>query len=67
MCQFISGFINLSVSVPIPFGLYHYYSVVQLEVRDGDSPRNSSIVENCFGYPGFFVFLYEVENCSFHV
>jgi hypothetical protein len=25
------------------------------------------ILQDCFGYPGFFVFLYEVENCSFKV
>jgi hypothetical protein len=58
---------HLFVSVPIPCGLYHYCSVVQLEVRDGDSPRSSFIVENCFVYTGHFIFLYEVENCSFHV
>jgi hypothetical protein len=27
----------------------------------------SFIVENCFGYPGFFVFPYEIKNLSFHV
>jgi hypothetical protein len=25
------------------------------------------IVENCFHYPRFFAFPYEVENCSFYV
>ena len=34
---------------------YKYCSVIQLEVRDGDSPRSSLIVENCVSYPGFVV------------
>ena len=33
---------------------YHYCSVVQLEVRDGDSSRDSFIVENHFQYAGSF-------------
>jgi hypothetical protein len=32
--------IPFSVSLPIPCGFYHDCSVIQLEVRDGDSPRN---------------------------
>jgi hypothetical protein len=59
--------INLSVSVPIPCGLYHYCFVVQLQVKRVDSPISSFIVENCLGYPDFFVFPYEVENFSFQV
>jgi hypothetical protein len=63
--------INPSVSVPIAFVFYfvlnYYCFVVELEVRDGGSPRNSFIVENCFGYPEIFVLPYEVENCSFQV
>jgi hypothetical protein len=31
-------------------GLYHYFFVVQLEIRVGDSPRNSFIVENYVDY-----------------
>jgi hypothetical protein len=34
---------------------YHNCSIVQLEVREGDSKRSSFIVENSFGYPGFVV------------
>ena len=37
---------------------------VQLEVGDADS-SGSLFIKDCFGYPGFFVFPYEVENCSF--
>jgi hypothetical protein len=58
--------IELSVAVPT-CSLYHDCTVVQLEVKDSDFPRSSFIVVKCFGYPGFFVFLYDVENCSFHV
>jgi hypothetical protein len=32
---------------------YHYCSVVQLEVRDGNSSRSSFITQDCFGYPLF--------------
>jgi hypothetical protein len=53
---------NLSVSVLTPCGFYDYYSVVQVEVRDVDSPRSSYIVEAYFCYPGFFVMPDEVEN-----
>ena len=45
---------------------YYYCSVVQLEVRDGDT----SISRYCIGLlllSCFFLFLYEVENCSFKV
>jgi hypothetical protein len=59
--------INLSVSIPIPCSFYYYYSVVQLEVWDSDTSRRSFIVQDCFSYPGFFVFPYEVENCSFQL
>jgi hypothetical protein len=36
------------------FFFNHCCSAVQLEVRDSDSLRRSSIVDNCFGCPGFF-------------
>ena len=45
--------ICLSVIVPVPCSFYHNCSIVQLEVREGDSKRSSFIVENSFGYPGF--------------
>ena len=59
--------INLSVSVPIPCSFNHYWSVVHLEVKKGDTSWSSFIVQYCFGYPGFIIFPYEVENCSFKV
>jgi hypothetical protein len=40
--------IFLPLSVPIPCSFCHSCSVVQLEVRDGDSPRSSFSVENSF-------------------
>ena len=55
-----------SISVPIPFCFHHYCSVVQLVVRDVDSP-SSFIVKNNFPYPEFFVIPDEFENCSFYL
>jgi len=60
--------IYLPVSVPIPcvvlfylfvclFVFNHYCSIEQLEVRDGDSPRSSLIVENSFHYPRLLLLL----------
>ena len=46
--------IYLSVVVPVPCSFSHNCSVVQLEVRDGDSTRVSFIVENSFCYSRFF-------------
>jgi hypothetical protein len=60
-------FINLSVSLLTPRNFYHYFSVVQLEVRDGASSGSPFIVQDHFRYPGFFVILYAVENCCFKV
>jgi hypothetical protein len=57
--------IYLTVTVPVPCCFYHNCSVVQLKVRDGDSPRSSFIIENSFCYPGFFVIPDEFGNCSF--
>jgi hypothetical protein len=57
--------ISLRVSVPIPYRFYHYCSVIQLEVRDVDSPRSSFLVENSFSYPGVFVIPNEFANFSF--
>jgi hypothetical protein len=57
----------MSVSVSISCSFYHYCSVINLEVRDGDSHSCSFIVMNCFDYSGIFDFPDEFENCSFHV
>jgi hypothetical protein len=43
----------------------HYWSIVQLEVRDGDYLRRSFIVENYLCYTGCFGFPYEVERKEF--
>jgi hypothetical protein len=37
------------------FFFNHYCSLVQLEVRDGNSLSHSFIIENSFHYSGFFV------------
>jgi hypothetical protein len=48
--------IYLSVIVPVPCSFYHNCSVVQLEVRHGDSTRGSFIFANSFGYTRFLLF-----------
>ena len=59
--------IHLSVFVPIQCSFHYYSSMIELEVRDGDASRSTFLVQDCFGYPGLFVFPYEVEYCSFEV
>ena len=46
----------LSIFVPIPISFQDYGTIIELEVRDGDVPRRSFIVQSCFGYPGFMFF-----------
>lgn len=69
VCRFISG-----VSIPFPLliclflhqqdaDFQHYFH----EARDGDFCQSSFIVKDCVGYIWFFIFSYEVENCSFKV
>jgi hypothetical protein len=58
-------FFMLSVSVPMPCRFYHYCSIVLLEVRDGDSPIRSFLVENSYDYSGFLVIPNKFESCSF--
>ena len=53
--------IHLYVFMPMPS------SIVELEVGDSDAFRNSFIVQDYFGYPGSFVFPYEVEYYFFKV
>ena len=59
--------INMSVFVPIPRCFYYCSSIVELEIRDGDTSRRSFFVQDCFSYLGLSVFPYEVESCSFKV
>lgn len=54
-------FTNVSVSVTIPW-CFHYYSFVQLEFRNGEMSNSFFIIQDCFSYPGIFVFQHEVEN-----
>jgi hypothetical protein len=42
--------IYLSVALPVPCCFYHNDSVIQLEIKDGDSTRGPFIVENSFCY-----------------
>jgi hypothetical protein len=57
--------VYLSVAIPVPCSFYHNCSVVQLEVRQGDSTRGSFIVENVFAILGFFAIPDEFTNCPF--
>jgi hypothetical protein len=57
--------IFLPVSLSISCSVYHYFSVIQLEVREDDSSRSSFIVENSFCYPEFSVIPYEFTICFF--
>ena len=47
--------------------LHYCSSVIELDVTGGDASRSSFVVQDCFGLPGFFVFAYEVDYCSFNV
>jgi hypothetical protein len=62
--------IKLSVSGLTPSSFYHYCSVAQIEVSDGDYSRSFFIVQDCLGYLGIFiclfVFPYEAGNCAFN-
>jgi hypothetical protein len=51
----------------VPCIYYYYCSVVQLEVKDGDTSRRSFIVQDCLSYPGISGFPYEVKSCLFKV
>ena len=53
--------VNFSVFMPIPSCFHYCSSVIELDVRDGDASGSSFIVQDCFGYPRFFVFPYEVD------
>jgi hypothetical protein len=47
--------LKLSVCMQITSGFCYYWSVVQLDIRDGGNTfRSSFIVQDGFGYPGFF-------------
>ena len=70
VCAFVRIFysvplIHMSVCMLIQRCLNYYSSTVELDVRKGDTSRRPFIVQDCFGYPGFFVFPYEAEYCVF--
>ena len=48
----------------IPGYFQYCSSVVEFEVRDGDASRCSFIVQDCFGYRGFFALLNDIGYCS---
>ena len=46
--------------------LMSFIIIIELDVRD-DFCLQKFLIQGCLGYPGFFVFPYEVEDCSFKV
>ena len=46
----------LSGFMPMPSCFYYCSSIVEFEVRDCDACRSFFIIQDCFGYPEFFVF-----------
>ena len=59
---------TLFVFMTIPDCFYYCSSIIEVNVRDGDTSRSSFFcVQECFGYPEFFVFPYEAEYFSFKV
>ena len=59
--------VYLSVSIPVQCSFYYNCSLVKRLVRNGDSTRDSFILEKSFCYPRFFVFPDEFGDCSFKV
>ena len=55
--------VNLSFFMPIPSCFDYFNSIIVLYARDSDASRSSFIVQDCFGYPEYFIFPYEVEYC----
>jgi hypothetical protein len=56
--------IYMPISIPVPDRFYHCCSIILLEVKSGESPRNYFIVENNFCYPWYF-FCYSKWICKF--
>ena len=57
--------IKLSVSMSIPSCFPYHSSIIELDARDVDFSRR--IAQDCFGYPGFSVFPFDVEYGYFEV
>jgi hypothetical protein len=57
--------IYLSLLIPVSCSFYHNCSIVQLEVRHGDSTRGSFILENSYCCPRYFVIPDEFANFRF--
>jgi hypothetical protein len=57
--------VYFSVAIPVPCSFDHNCSVVQFQVRHGDSTKGSFILEKSFCYPWFFVIPDESADCPF--
>ena len=52
----------LIVFMSIPGCFQYCSSVVDFEVRNCDASRSSFIAQDCFGYPGFFLFCMKLST-----
>ena len=65
ICVFYSvPLVLLSIFISVTVCFQYCSSVVEFEVRDCDASRSSFIVQDCFGYPRFFAFPYELKYLS---
>lgn len=55
---------SVSLLVPLPCSFYYCSSVVQDGIR-ASNISCSPFIQDCFNYPGVFMFPYETENCPF--
>ena len=56
--------VDISVFLPIPSSFHYCSSVIEFEVRDGNFSGSTFIVYDCFGYPGFSLYILEIRPLS---
>lgn len=52
--------------MPIECWFYYYNSVVQIVIRNGDTSSGSFIIQGCFSYPAFSLFVCFCLSACFH-
>ena len=53
--------------VPVPCSFYHNCSAVYLDIRHGDSTRDSFIVQKSFCYPRYFIITGDYASFPFYL